>query len=59
MMRILYTRVKQEWQDLDIAYPQWLRTLVMDELYYTTTLVATCVVCFAVGMITGIVWTVV
>jgi len=59
MMRILYTRVNQEWQDLDVAYPLWLTRVVMDELYYAITLVATCVVCFAVGLIIGIVWTVV
>ena len=59
MMRILYTRVNQEWQDLTVTYPKWLRTIVMDEVYYTITLVATCVVCFAVGLAIGIVWTVV
>lgn len=59
MMRILYTRVIQEWQDLDVAYPQWLRTLVMDDVYYVTTLVAMSLVSFAVGLIIGIVWTVV
>jgi len=59
MMRILYTRVKQEWQDLDVAYPLWLRTIVMDELYYITTLVVMSLLCFAMGLITGIVWTVV
>ena len=59
MMRILYTRVIQEWQDLAVTYPQWLCTLVMDELYYATTLVATCVVCFAVGLAIGIVVTLV
>ena len=59
MMRILYTRVNQEWQDLDVAYPLWLRTIVMDELYYITTLVVMSLLCFAVGLIIGIVWTVV
>ena len=59
MMLILYTRVTQEWQDLDVAYPQWLRTIVMDEFYYTATLVVMSLLCFAVGLITGIVWTVV
>ena len=59
MMRILYTRLVQEWQDSHITYPQWLHTLVMDDLYYTITLVAVCITCFAVGMITGIVWTMV
>jgi len=39
MMKQLYTRVTQEWNDLDIAYPQWVITLVMDETRYITTLV--------------------
>ncbi len=59
MMRILYTRVNQEWQDLAVTYPRWLHTLVMDEFYYTTTLVVACIACFGMGLIAGIVWTVV
>ena len=59
MMNLLYTRVMAEWQDLHITYPKWASTVVMDELYYTTTLVAMSLACFAVGMITGIAWTVV
>ena len=53
MMRILYTRVNQEWQDLTVTYPQWLHTLVMDEVYYTATLVAMSLVSFGMGMIMG------
>ena len=59
MMRILYTRVTQEWQDLDVTYPKWLTRVVLDELYYTATLVVMSLACFAMGMIIGIVWTVV
>ena len=59
MMRILYTRVNQEWQDLDVTYPKWLTRVVMDDAYYILTLVLACVASFAVGLITGIVWTVV
>ena len=59
MMRILYTRVTQEWQDLAVTYPKWLHTLVMDELYYTTTLIAISLVSFGLGLVIGIVWTVV
>ena len=55
MMHILRTRLILEWQDLSITYPQWLRTIVLDEFYYITTLVVTCTTCFAVGMIIGIV----
>jgi hypothetical protein len=59
MMNQLYTRVIAEWQDLYIPYPQWLTTLVMDELYYATTLVAMSLACFGMGLVIGIVWTVV
>ena len=59
MMRILYTRVNQEWQDLDVAYPKWLTRVVMDTTGYILALVLACVASFAVGLIIGIVWTVV
>jgi hypothetical protein len=58
-MLILYQRLIQEWQDSHITYPEWVSTVVMDEVYYTVTLVAACVVSFAVGLILGIVVTVV
>ena len=58
-MRILYTRLAAEWQDLTVTYPQWLHTLVMDDAYYTTTLVAMSLVSFGMGLVIGIVWTVV
>ena len=54
-MHILYTRVNQEWKDLTVTYPQWLRTLVMDEVYYTATLVAMSLVSFGMGLVIGIV----
>ena len=58
-MNLVYTRLTQEWQDFDISYPQWVTHVVMDELYYVITLVVMSLACFAVGMIIGIVWTVV
>jgi hypothetical protein len=58
-MHILYTRVIAEWQDSHITYPQWLCTLVMDEFWYVITLVVMSLVCFAMGLIIGIVVTVV
>ncbi len=59
MMMVLRTRLILEWQDLSITYPLWLTTIVMDELYYTVTLVVVCVACFAVGLAIGIVLTLV
>ena len=54
-MTILYTRVNQEWKDLHVTYPLWLTRVVMDDVYYTATLVVMSLACFAVGMIIGIV----
>jgi hypothetical protein len=53
MMNVLYTRLILEWQDLYIPYPQWLTRLVMDELYYTLTLLAVCANCFVMGLVIG------
>ena len=53
MMNVLHTRLILEWQDFDISYPQWLRTIVLDEFYYVVTLVVMSLACFAVGMIIG------
>jgi hypothetical protein len=54
-MNLLYQRLALEWKDLHITYPPWLSTLVLDEFYYTATLVVMSLTCFAVGMIIGIV----
>jgi hypothetical protein len=54
-MNLLYQRLALEWKDLDITYPQWVSTLVLDEVYYITTLVVMSLTCFAMGMIIGIV----
>ena len=59
MMNLVYTRLNAEWQDFDISYPQWLTRIVLDEFYYVTTLVVMSLACFAMGMITGIIVTVV
>ena len=59
MMNVLRTRLNAEWQDSHISYPQWLRTIVLDEFYYVTTLVVMSLACFAVGMIIGTVLTLV
>ena len=59
MMHILRTRLILEWQDLHVQYPEWLTRIVLDEFYYVTTLVVMSLACFAVGLITGIVLTLV
>ncbi len=58
-MHILRTRLILEWKDLAVTYPEWVSTLVMDDVYYVTTLVVMSLACFAVGLAIGIVWTVV
>ena len=58
-MHALNQRLIAEWQELDITYPLWLTHVVMDEVYYTATLVVACVACFEMGMIIGMIVTVV
>lgn len=53
MMQQLRTRLNQEWQDLSITYPQWLTDIVMDELYYTITMMAVCANAFVMGLVLG------
>jgi hypothetical protein len=52
-MNTLRTTLKAEWQDLHVTYPEWLHTLVMDEFYYTLTLIAVCANCFVMGLVIG------
>ena len=59
MMNVLRTRLNAEWQDLHVQYPEWLTRIVMDEFYYVIALVVVCACCFAVGLIIGIVHTLV
>ena len=58
-MHALNQRLIAEWQELDITYPQWVRTLALNDVYYITTLVLTCVTGFEMGVIIGMVWTVI
>jgi tetrahydromethanopterin S-methyltransferase subunit B len=59
MMKQLHTRVKEEWQDLDIPYPQWLTHIVLDDVYYTAVLIIVCANAFAVGLVIGWLMTIV
>ena len=58
-MHALNQRLAAEWQDLAITYPLWLSTLVLDSAYYAITLVAMSLVSFGMGLVIGIVMTVV
>ena len=57
-MHALNQRLAAEWQELDITYPQWVRTLALNDVYYITTLVLTCVTGFEMGVIIGMIVTV-
>jgi hypothetical protein len=52
-MHALHQTLIAEWQELDIKYPQWVSTLVLDEVYYTLTMILACATSFAVGAIIG------
>jgi len=52
-MLILRTRVIQEWQALDITYPQWLMRILEDDVYYIAGVILVCVNAFAVGLAIG------
>ena len=52
-MNLLRTRLTAEWQDLHVTYPSWLTRVVMSELYYAIAIVAACVTCFVMGLMTG------
>ena len=54
-MQLLYQRLSAEWQDLHVTYPLWVSTIVLDEKYYTATLVVACITGFEVGVIIGII----
>ena len=59
MMNLVYARLNAEWQDLHVHYPEWLTRIVLDEFDYVIALVVVCACCFAVGLITGTVLTLV
>ena len=52
-MNLLRTRLTAEWQDLHIQYPEWLTRVVMDEFYYTLTVIAVCAAAFVMGLVMG------
>ncbi len=52
-MNLLRTRLNAEWQDLHIQYPSWLTRVVMDEFYYTLTVIAVCAAAFVMGLAMG------
>ena len=52
-MQLLNQRLSAEWQDLHVTYPLWVSMIVLDEVYYVTTMILVCATCFAVGLAMG------
>ena len=50
---VVESRLHQEWQELEVDYPKWLKTLVDDDLYYTVTLITMCICSFGLGLLFG------
>ena len=44
------SRLHQEWRELEVDYPKWLKTLADDDLYYTVTLITMCICSFGLGL---------
>jgi len=51
--RTITERLGAEYKDFDLALPLWLLTVLMDDVYYTVTLIAVCANSFCVGILIG------
>ena len=58
-MHAPYSRLASEWRDLHITYPEWVSMIVLDEVYYTLTVILACVTGFEVGLAMGFIVTLV
>jgi hypothetical protein len=52
-------RLRAEYTDFDVALPDWLYIILMDELYYTVTLTVISVGAFGIGLCIGWIATVI
>ena len=46
-------RLRAEWLDFELDYPEWLRSIIDDDLYYVITLITICANSFAIGLVLG------
>jgi hypothetical protein len=46
-------RILAEYTDFELDYPEWLRTILTDDLRYVITLVTVCANSFALGILIG------
>ena len=53
LQMVLTERLRAEWLDFELDYPEWLRIILMDDLYYTITLITVCANSFAIGLVVG------
>jgi hypothetical protein len=50
---VLTERALAEYEDFEVTVPDWLRIILMDDLYYTITLITVCANSFAIGLVVG------
>ena len=54
MFQLMITeRLRAEYEDFDVTTPDWLYTILDDELYYTATVITVCVNSFGIGLFLG------
>lgn len=46
-------RLSAEYRDFDIAVPDWLERILMDDVYYTVALIVTGIGSFGIGLCIG------
>jgi hypothetical protein len=52
-MNIIQKRIREEWQDLTVKYPDWLETILDSELYYTVAVIVVSANAFGIGVLIG------
>ncbi len=53
--KLISQRIHEEYRDFELALPQWLYTIVNDDLRYAIALLMSCATAFAIGMCIGLV----
>jgi len=53
LIKLAEDRLRAESLDFDLSVPVWLSSILLNDFYYTITLLAICTVSFAVGLLLG------
>lgn len=53
LQMVLTERLRAEWLDFELDYPEWLRSIIDDDLYYVITLITICANSFGIGLCIG------